>query len=54
LKSNNGGFITRQINSDWEKPRRFALRLFPAGYLRVEPVEKVKYYYFFGAKMGWL
>jgi len=23
-----------QINSDWEKPRRFALRLFPAGYLR--------------------
>jgi len=23
-----------QINSDWQKPRRFALRLLPAGYLR--------------------
>jgi len=26
--------ITKQINSDWEKLRRFALRFFPAGYLR--------------------
>jgi hypothetical protein len=25
-----------QINSDWEKPRRFALRIFSAGYLRRE------------------
>lgn len=23
-----------QINSDWQKPRRFALRLLPSGYLR--------------------
>ncbi len=25
--------LTKQINSDWQKPRRFALRFLPAGYL---------------------
>jgi len=29
-----------QINSDWQKPRRFALRLLPAGYLRRYAMER--------------
>jgi hypothetical protein len=36
------GCLTRQINSDWQKPLRFALRLMPAGYLRRYKLTKMK------------
>jgi len=32
--------LTRQINSDWQKPRRFALNLLPAGYLQRSALKK--------------